>query len=234
MDARPRFEEFALERLITVDRFIGKFGCVADRDLMVCAEHGVAYQADFDADPVEYGQQYFDNYVKLEGQQIARKLNTARVCMVDRWIGPQATLLDVGIGSGEFIKTRGIGSTFGFDVNPNAERWLRSINRWADDISVFENFSCWDVIEHMRDPYHVLRNVPVPGFLFTSIPIFGDITKVRESRHYKPGEHLYYFTEEGFVSWLARYGFKLVERNDEETKAGRDSILSFAFRREWA
>lgn len=203
-------------------------------DLMISVQGGVAWQRDMDAPGVPYDEKYFENYVRLEGQEIARKLNEARVDLVNRWIGPDAKLLDIGIGSGEFIKRRGLKNTWGTDINPVAEKWLKSVDRWASDISVFENFSCWDVIEHMRDPYHTLRNVPVPGFLFTSIPIFADITRVRESRHYKPGEHLYYFTEEGFVSWLARYGFKLLERNDAETKAGRDSILSFAFRREWA
>jgi len=218
-----------------MDRFIAAFPAVRDGDLMLCDDYGVTYQADMDADPVEYGQQYFDNYVGLKGQEIARKINAARVGLVDRFVGPARPVLDVGVGSGEFIQARG--NTYGHDVNPVAIEWLKARGLFVD-VPVpdkrFSAFTFWDVIEHLRDPYHYLRNVPVPGFLFTSLPIFADITKVRESRHYKPGEHLYYFTENGFVSWIARYGFRLLERNDDETVAGRDSILSFAFKRESA
>lgn len=216
-----------------MDKYIEKMPAECDGDLMVSVAHGVAWQRDMDAKPVAYDDKYFDNYQRLEGQEIARNLNTARVGLVNRWIGAGARMVDVGVGSGEFIKTRG-GQTYGTDINPKAGHWLKTVDRWADDLSVFESFSFWDVIEHLRDPYHTLRNVPVPGHLFTSLPIFEDITKVRQSRHYKPGEHLYYWTEAGFVSWMGLYGFNLLERNDDETRAGRDSIVSFAFRREWA
>jgi len=63
-------------------------------------------------------------------------------------------------------------------------------------------------------------------------PIFPDLTAIRASKHYRPGEHLYYFTEDGLVRWMALHGFLLRERNDFETRAGRDSILSFAFLRD--
>ena len=57
------------------------------------------------------------------------------------------------------------------------------------------------------------------------------VYSIRDSKHYRPGEHLYYFTELGFAQWMARHGFELLEVSNFETKAGRDSILSFAFRR---
>ena len=37
--------------------------------------------------------------------------------------------------------------------------------------------------------------------------------------------------ELGFVAWMALHSFELLERQDFETRAGRDSILSFAFRK---
>ena len=54
---------------------------------------------------------------------------------------------------------------------------------------------------------------------------------VRASKHYRPGEHLLHFTEEGFVAWMRMHGFQLLECSDFEMQAGRESILSFAFRR---
>jgi hypothetical protein len=88
------------------------------------------------------------------------------------------------------------------------------------------------VLEHVETPDDYFRRIHDGAYLFTSLPIFTDLTKVRQSKHYRPDEHLYYFSEDGFVNWMAHHRFKLLERDDFETRAGREAILSFAFRRE--
>ncbi len=214
-----------------MDRFIAQYPATLDRDLMICEDHGVAYQADMDAPGVSYDESYFDNYVRLEGAPIAVKLNAGRVGLVNRFVGAKGFVVDIGIGSGEFIRSRGV-NTYGVDVNPKARAWLESTGRWAADLSPgFDAYTFWDVIEHIKDPNEYFQHIPDGGHLFTSIPIFTDLKWVRQSRHYKPGEHLYYFTTKGFIDWMRRYGFELLDCLTFETDAGRDSILSFAFQR---
>lgn len=214
-----------------MDRFIAAMPAEKDADLMICAAHGVAYQADMDAPGVPYDETYFENYVRLEGQPIARKLNVGRVGLVNRFAGVDGRVVDVGVGSGEFIKSRGK-NTYGVDVNPVATAWLKANGLWAGDLTTFTHaFTFWDVIEHIKDPNEYFQYVGADGFLFTSIPIFTDLKWVRQSRHYKPGEHLYYFTTKGFIDWMGCYGFALLDCLTFETDAGRDSILSFAFQR---
>lgn len=213
-----------------MDRFVADFPARPDGDLMLCEMHGLAYQADMTAAPVPYDEKYFSHYVALEDQEIGRRINEARIALVARY-KPRGWVLDVGIGSGEFIKKRGT-DTAGFDVNPVARAWLKERGLWAEHFRAFYAFTFWDVLEHIEDPEIYFKDIEPGSYLFTSLPIFSDLSRVRESKHYKPGEHLYYWTESGFVAWMAQHRFRLLERSDVETKAGREAILSFAFRRD--
>jgi hypothetical protein len=210
-----------------MDSVIAAMPAITDSDLMLCPEFGVAYQADREH-VVDYDEAYFDKCASYEGQQIADAINASRIALVERWYGG-ARLCDVGIGSGEFIKRRP--NTFGFDVNPVAIEWLKRNDLWADRLEYFGGFTFWDVLEHVPDPALYLDCVHLHAFVFASIPVFQDLRLIRTSKHYRPGEHLTYWTERGFIDWMSAHGFLLLEVNDDETKAGRDSIASFAFKR---
>lgn len=210
-----------------MDRFIAAFDGVADADLVLCERQGVAYQADMTI-TAAYDESYFDKCAGYEGSAIADRINAGRIALVDRYAGISCGVLDIGVGSGEFVRRRP--NTFGFDINPRAVAWLKDCKRWSDKFCAFDAFTFWDVIEHVPEPEQYFSRVPKDAFLFASIPIFGDLKHIRESRHYRPGEHLYYFTEQGFIDWMARHGFLPIERSRFETEAGRDSIESFAFR----
>jgi hypothetical protein len=43
---------------------------------------------------------------------------------------PSGKVLDVGIGSGQFVETRP--DTWGYDVNPEGIAWLKAGGRWAN------------------------------------------------------------------------------------------------------
>ena len=198
---------------------------VEDDDLMIC--DGVAYQRDMTV-RANYDEAYYDKCKSYEGQQIAERLNAGRVEFVKRWVGGNR-VCDVGIGSGDFIKHRP--NTYGLDVNPVAIEWLKRNDLWFESFAWFSIYTFWDVIEHCPEPESYLRHVPIGGLAFFSLPVFDDLTKVRESKHYRPGEHLYYWTAQGFVSWMAQHGFLMLEDSDFETRAGRDGIHSFAMKR---
>lgn len=217
-----------------MDRFIAAFPARPDGDLMLCLEHGVAYQADMSS-PVEYNGAYFDKYLGYEGTAIALAINAARIDLVDRRAGAMARVVDVGIGSGEFIKRRR-GPTFGTDINAAALQWLeaRGLRATPELLWTYDAFTFWDSIEHIPSPEQYLAKVRASGIVFASLPIFEDLRRIRESKHYRPNEHFYYFTQSGFVRLMALHGFDLLEVNDGESRAGREQILSFAFRRSLA
>jgi hypothetical protein len=71
----------------------------------------------------------------------------------------------------------------------------------------------------------------VRGMVFVSIPIFTDLDHIKRSKHYRPNEHLWYFTREGLVKWMHGHGFGLAEENRMETDLGREDIGTFVFHR---
>lgn len=208
-----------------MDRFIAGHA-TPDDDLILCPLHGFAYQADMRV-TASYDNDYYNKCASYEGKEIAQKINAGRIEFVSRH--HDGEVLDVGVGSGEFIKNRA--DTYGYDINPAAREWLEESGLWRDDFSLFRAFTFWDVIEHVPEPEGYFSQIEEGSYLFTSIPVFEDLSRIRESRHYRPGEHLYYFTRTGFTGWMWLHGFASVDHSTFETDAGRDSIESFAFRK---
>lgn len=208
-----------------MDRLIKRFTSKPDGDLRVIESRGIAFQEHMKP-AVEYDRAYFDAYVGIAGTPIAQKLNAGRRAMVERYWG--GAVLDVGIGSGEFLDLCPEGSC-GVDVNPVATDLLHRTGRHSEDVGAFKAITFWDSLEHMEAPEIYLKRVQRGAFVFVAIPIIEDLSRIRESKHYKPGEHLYYFTERGFLDWMALYGFRHLETSTHETEAGRESIGAFAF-----
>lgn len=211
-----------------MDSYIARLPFKDDNELAICKNAGVAYQKDMSRS-VPYNGEYFNKCLGYENQPIATKINAGRVSLVDRHVTKFINVLDVGIGSGEFIRHRA--HTYGFDINPRAVEWLKDRDLWRDDFESFTAFTFWDVLEHVPDPAVYLDRIHRGSYLFACLPVFSDLGKIRESKHYRPDEHYYYWTKQGFIDWLGLYGFRLLETRDFETRAGRENILSFAFRR---
>ena len=51
------------------------------------------------------------------------------------------------------------------------------------------------------------------------------------SKHFKPNEHLWYFTDRGIKRFMFEHGFGFFGQNELETDAGREGIGSYAFKR---
>lgn len=214
-----------------MDAVIASMAGVLEGDLVVCMADGVAYQADMTAARVPYDDGYFAKVCAYEETAIALAVNAGRCALVARTIDREMGVLDYGAGSGAFLRTlRAEGyHVMGFDVMPAAAARLREAGRYADDPSEFEAVTLWDCVEHLEDPETCLGAIRAGAFLFVSLPIFEDLRAVRSSKHYRPGEHLYYWTELGFLNWMARRGFCLLETSSHEVDAGRESIGAFSF-----
>jgi hypothetical protein len=209
-----------------MDRFIEQFPVRHDGDLSLCLEYGVAYQTDRQ-NIIQYNGDYWNKCAGYEDSEIALKISKGRIEFVDRHYSGE--VLDIGVGCGEFIKKRN--GTYGYDINPKAVEWLLECGLYRDCFSDFDAFTMWDVLEHVETPEQYFINIRPASFLFLSLPIFGDLAKIRESKHYRPGEHLYYWTRDGLIEWMLLHKFELCGHSDFETQAGRESIESFAFRK---
>jgi hypothetical protein len=213
-----------------MDNLVSTFPAKSLNELVtICPHHGVAYQKDMTRS-VPYDQAYFDKYVGYEGQEIAIRINHFRTSVTEKYV---KSILDIGIGSGEFIKNSKI-KTLGFDINPVGVEWLKERNLFHDPYTEdlrTEGISFWDTLEHIPNPGELLSKIPQGCYMFVSLPVFCNLWRLTDSKHYKPDEHYWYWTECGLIGYMAMRGFKNVEVRHDETYAGRESISSFVFRK---
>lgn len=212
-----------------MDSVIKNYPCVPFDELSYCYQHGIVYQTDMSS-PVAYDNKYFENYVRLENTEISRKLNKGRTSITQKHC---ESVLDIGVGSGEFIKQSNI-RVYGYDINPVAIKWLKEEGLYVDPYAKFpqvQGVTFWDAIEHIPNPNLLLSKFSKGCLAFISIPIFTDLTWLKKSKHYKPNEHFYYFTTDGMIKFMTDSGFSLVELSDYETRAGREDIFTFVFRK---
>jgi len=188
------------------------------------------YPVETGVDP--YDQDYFDRFDRDAHTPLGRALMMARCEFVDRQY--QGALVDVGIGSGAFIERRAERrTTWGYDVNPAGIKWLEERNLFVDPYRTpFDAMTLWDVLEHI--PYYPPLLANVRKWLFVSTPIYRDAEHVLRSKHFRPAEHCWYFTQPGLIFAMKLCGFALVSESAVETELGREDIGTFAFRRERA
>lgn len=178
------------------------------------------------ASPEEAG--YFEHYKVLADTVIGRKINAARVSMLQRHWPNGRGVIDIGIGAGTFVES--VPGCRGFDVNPDGVAWLQERGLFFDPYKkLFDVAVLWDCLEHLHDPAPLLENAC--HLVLTSLPIFRDAQHVLSSKHFKPKEHVWYWTEPGLLLFMQRFGWHCIESNDEETRLGREDIRSYAFER---
>ena len=175
--------------------------------------------------PMDYSGPYFEKYQQLDATEMGAALTRARVECVRRhtWLPP----VDIGIGGGRFVLEA---NGFGCDVNAEAVQWLRERGLHFDIYAAHaEVITCWDSLEHIPNPERLINQAG--EWVFVSMPIYKDQAHCLASKHFKPGEHLHYFTHDGLLLWFTQQGFTCIEYNDIESQLGRDGIMSYAFRR---
>jgi len=174
-----------------------------------------------------YDEEYFNNYLKYKNTETGKKITQFRTDFVNKIY--DGDLIDFGSGSGQFVESRS--KTFGIDVNPFSVSALKTIGKYCDQIpSNPRAISFWDSLEHIKDCWDIVETIS--EYVFVSIPIFVSMIHALRSKHFKPKEHYWYFTEKGLIECFLLMGFSLVERSDFETRyCGRDMVYTYCFKR---
>lgn len=200
-------------------------------------ENGIGFLP-FGDRPVPYDEAYFFKYQQYAMTAQGAVINDLRVRFVEDWssqrfVQGDAVVLDIGIGCGcfvELMRKRGW-SCFGTDVNPVAIEWLTNRGLLFPFGKRADVLTFWDVLEHIPDPEPIFK-LHDPEFIFVAMPIYETEDHVFRSKHYRPGEHCWYFNREGLIRFMRRFGFECLAFDKKESVFGqREDIFSFAFRK---
>jgi len=117
----------------------------------------------------------------------------------DDWA--EMSMVDIGCGSGEFVKHASdkFKRVRGYDVcGTSISRDELMDTEW--DIAVMS-----DVVEHFNDIEELFDIQWNHAFIsFPETPAFETFEEMREWRHFKPNEHLWYLNIEGFLHWIEK------------------------------
>jgi SAM-dependent methyltransferase len=172
---------------------------------------------------VSYDANYAHQYDRLPVKEMSDlRWNFIQSCLN---LTRGSRVLDVGYGNGAFLKRAcGAGmSIFGADVH--TEDFGIPVVDLETKIS-FDLISFFDSLEHFPSfaPLLRLRSKNV----IVSIPQTPDfiLDAPRRWRHYKPGEHLHYFSHRSLDTFMAQWGFqrKLAQGYPEDSIRGKLSI----------
>ena len=88
----------------------------------------------------------------------------------------------------------------------------------------------WDVIEHLPNMATVEPWFKLTQHIAITIPIMPEGVDLTEWKHFKPGEHLHYFTKEVLHASFNVYGFLPIKEGSPECPP-REDVLSVIYKR---
>jgi hypothetical protein len=129
-------------------------------------------------------------------------------------------LLDFGCGADSFsdLKPNGI-KVFSYD--PYFKKDFSFLHASLDTVTF------WDSFEHITR----LGIVPLLGAkqIVMSIPIIYDGLDICSWKHFRPGEHIWYFSQKALIRLMQKWGYKIINSDDFESVMGREDIFSYCF-----
>ncbi|KKP48286.1 MAG: Methyltransferase type 11 [Candidatus Woesebacteria bacterium GW2011_GWA1_33_30] len=185
----------------------------------------------------QYDKSYFQNqnpkggYANYyEGMRVNKKTFTDRLNKIQKRISGKGKFLDVGCALGDCLmaaKEEGWKDVSGVEVSKFAyefaiKRGLNVKNTTLDKAGFkpnsFEAIAYQDVIEHVEDPLYELETahklLKNKGYIFLVTPDVGGLWhKLLNGLwyHYKPGEHIMYFSQASLRLALEKTGYKNIE-----------------------
>ena len=142
------------------------------------------------------------------------------------WIKETAplTVLDYGAGVGWFRAHRPKGiSVDSYDIGPYPQTGIK--------FKIYDVVCFWDVLEHINNFEDIEPLLALARYVACTVPVKPENVDFADWKHFKPGEHLHYFTTETLSELFKKYGFQLVKTDLPECPPRRD-VHSFLFKRQ--
>lgn len=168
---------------------------------------------------MNYNLDYYENLLR-QYSETAQSICQVRWDWIKR-INPK-TVLDYGCGVGWFRAYRPSGVEVDtYDIGPYPQTGI--------SLKLYDLVCFYDVLEHIPDFSVIEPILRLANHVVTSLPIKnGDA--LADWKHFKPGEHLHYFTDETLIALFWKYGFRMIQHGTPECPPRKD-IHSYLFRR---
>jgi len=167
----------------------------------------------------KYNLEYYENMLR-NYSKTGETISKIRWEFINR-LNPH-NVLDYGCGVSWFRAYRPDGINVDtFDIGPYPQTGV--------SLKIYDVTCFWDVLEHIPDFSVIEPILRISNNIAVSLPISpGEIDL--NWKHYKPGEHLHYFTHETLDVLFKRYGFnKLIDGTPECPP--REDIWSFIYKK---
>ncbi|HVA51383.1 MAG TPA: methyltransferase domain-containing protein [Pirellulales bacterium] len=154
--------------------------------------------------PPEATVSYDESYVRHYEAYPCREMSCLRVGFL-KGFASRGRLLDVGYGNGAFVRAASAAGfdAFGCDVH-GVDCGVREIDL-ARDQSLWDVVSCFDSLEHFGDFSSVRSLWRRAQLVLVSLPLAPPaFPACRAWSHYKPGEHLHYFSPASLARLVAK------------------------------
>jgi len=133
------------------------------------------------------------------------------------------SVLDYGSGIGWFRAWRPSGvEVYSYDIAKYPQTGI--------DLRVYDVVCFWDVLEHVPDFTKVEPILRLAKCVAVSLPMKIGLDDFSTWKHFKPTEHLHYFTEETLDAMFRKYGFHRKKMGQPECPP-REDITSTLYRR---
>jgi len=147
---------------------------------------------------VRYDLEYYENMLRSyskTAEQIA-KMRWKWIEELDPYI-----VLDYGSGVGWFRAWRPKGiEVLSYDVANYPQTGVK--------LTIYDVVCFWDVLEHIPDFAEIESVLALSRHVAAALPLIPQEETFATWKHFKPGEHLHYFTLATLDALLSRYGFK--------------------------
>jgi len=158
-----------------------------------------------------YDKDYYDRYIERAKSTLGQAIYKARWELIGKHL-QKGIVLDYGCGPN--ISNESAPKTFetyGYDINPSSGLTKIPDKKW--DAILF-----WDSLEHIPDFGGEIKKLD-PEYLFITTPNLEAVNgSIKEWKHYRPGEHIYYFDQYSLEVILDNFGYEILEKNFEEGK----------------
>lgn len=168
-----------------------------------------------------YDIEYYENLLRIYSKT-AEEISHLRWHFLVAHIKPLDKVLDYGSGVGWFRAWRPPGVTvWSYDLGLYPQTGI--------DIVSYDVTCFWDVLEHIRDFKELEAILALSKNVACTVPIIPE-EGLAEWKHFKPGEHLHYFTKDSLLALFDKYDFSLVVDIDVECPP-RTDVMTFLFSR---